>query len=1186
MFKKKWNKLSSFRKKAFAAALSAAVISSTLNIGGYVVNAGTSVNGRVIASFEELPEDVEYQYLPVGSTRRDIVFPEELKVILYSDEDEVAGETGNDLREKRKDEEASEEQKERKEEASGEQEEGINEEAPGEEEREESTDETAVEKRQEGKEDEGTSGEEEPEENTSGSVQPEGGDTDNGREDGPSVDEKAGNESPEDKEHEEMSPDDASSTGEENEAPSAGEENEEASPGDGQTDGNTDTDDTGSTAMRILDVFSPVTVYAAEADTEDLSEEEDEEGEEESADDELYELPAGDERILKNVRWLIDRDRSEYGSRFQAVNEGDEFVFVPDISAYGLESDAELPEITVIITGDDEMIERSSEEASEATETAEEAGEDTEETEAATEEEEENKPSPAFSQFSVVGGIRISVEAPEGVFPEGSLLRVRQISASEENRIGEAIGGGEEVETLSFDITITDKDGNEIQPDTEKGEVTVTFSGLDMDPDNEVRVYHFDDLLSNAEDVFADVDTGEKTVRVNAESFSVYTVASISAASSTPVITPSLPKTVSVDKIYYTVLVKYNGKEKIEPWYNSAVEITADGYYYGENTARRSCVYHISTTPSINMVPSYSIDESVSNYTKELYFTPYPFDVSGNAPVTVGPLNFDKTAPEGSIKVSGKTWKSLQNKKKIYKYTNETPSVTIKGTDEAGGSGVGKIYYYISNKCYTSKSELISAAGEDWNEYDSKPGLKENKLNFAYAKILDQAGNETYVSSQGIWYDTKKPKVDEAKASPKDTSASVEVKGSDGESGIKYYYCKVLKKDDKKPKAEDVRSSGQKEENGSFDISGLTAQKAYVAYCVVEDKAGNLSDIKEAKINTKEAKSDEAKAAQAAEGGDSAGGGAAGGAGSGGDQAGGAGGSGDAGGKDGASGKKTVDERVKAAEESKKTEESKEEDTDIPDKIPYIEDASDGIMIGRENTAGWDRIEDETSKAGDPANVTVNMNGGTTVPKSLFQIIADRDVAVTFDMGEDVSWTVNGMSVRDCPEKSIDLGVRLNTKNIPSSIVNEVADVYPHTNITLNHDGEFGFTAIMSLNLGQDKQGLFANLYYYNEKNNSMEFISSSEVNSNGISTFDFTHASDYTVIVRGDQLTEKSAAALNAVKNKNDGNGSSSSEPVNVPRNDNRLWLIIISLISFLLCGLILFMPSPDRKKKGVLLS
>ena len=58
MFKEQFSKMSAFRKRAFAVALSAAVVSTSFNVGAYAVEGGSSANGRVITAFEELPEDI------------------------------------------------------------------------------------------------------------------------------------------------------------------------------------------------------------------------------------------------------------------------------------------------------------------------------------------------------------------------------------------------------------------------------------------------------------------------------------------------------------------------------------------------------------------------------------------------------------------------------------------------------------------------------------------------------------------------------------------------------------------------------------------------------------------------------------------------------------------------------------------------------------------------------------------------------------------------------------------------------------------------------------------------------------------------------------------------------------------------------------------------------------------------
>ena len=82
----RWSRMNKGRKRAFAIALATAVASTTLNVGSIAANAGTSARGRVIVAFEELPEEIAEQTLPIGSRKSDIDFPEELDVLLYSDD--------------------------------------------------------------------------------------------------------------------------------------------------------------------------------------------------------------------------------------------------------------------------------------------------------------------------------------------------------------------------------------------------------------------------------------------------------------------------------------------------------------------------------------------------------------------------------------------------------------------------------------------------------------------------------------------------------------------------------------------------------------------------------------------------------------------------------------------------------------------------------------------------------------------------------------------------------------------------------------------------------------------------------------------------------------------------------------------------------------------------------------------
>jgi hypothetical protein len=523
------------------------------------------------------------------------------------------------------------------------------------------------------------------------------------------------------------------------------------------------------------------------------------------------------------------------------------------------------------------------------------------------------------------------------------------------------------------------------------------------------------------------------------------------------------------------------------------------------------------------------------------------------------------------IRVMGHKYDKLQGEQKIDDYTNETEEIKISAE---GNSGVAKIEYLISDKFYSSASAIEGAAKDtkgsgsaafvvnSWATYNdrARPYLVRNKLNYIYAKITDNGGGLTYISSKGIWEDEINPSTSSTKATPKDTTADATVKGSDKESGVKNYYLLVRKDGETTPsKAEDVVNAGMKAEDGKFKLTGLTANTKYTLYAVTEDKAGNLSEIKKSSMTTKKS----ATAAKKDAG-----------------KAGGAGGSGSgsgSGGKNG-SGGSNVKKRTEGAGSADVS--GNNAGDELRDGVPYIEDASDGILIGREETSGWDRIMGEVGKASAPAQVFVNMNGSTVVPADALKEAKDRDVTYYFDMNDDITWAVNGLSFTTDPT-DVDFRVRVDTKNIPSKLVNEIADVYPHKNLTLEYDGEFGFTAILSIYLGEENEGMYANLYFYNEDDNSLEFVEAVEVDGSGRATFNFLHASDYTVIIRGDALTEKTAADISSGSRNVD--RTSGGTPANVPKTTGNLWLIIVSVISLLLCGLILFLPDKKRRRRAV---
>ena len=175
---------------------------------------------------------------------------------------------------------------------------------------------------------------------------------------------------------------------------------------------------------------------------------------------------------------------------------------------------------------------------------------------------------------------------------------------------------------------------------------------------------------------------------------------------------------------------------------------------------------------------------------------------------------------------------------------------------------------------------------------------------------------------------------------------------------------------------------------------------------------------------------------------------------------------------------------------------------------PYIKDDS-----GKE---GWDVIKPqlEDAKAGD--TVTVAMNGTTVVPKDVIDSIKGKDTTLVLDMGNSLSWKIYGKDITDAAG-DIDFGVTVGAgagKSIPVDVINNVTGERSSLNLTLAYDGEFGFTATLTVNMESKNAGLYANLFYYNEQTGKLEFISAGQIDSGGNVELVFTHASDYTIVV------------------------------------------------------------------------
>ena len=96
---------------------------------------------------------------------------------------------------------------------------------------------------------------------------------------------------------------------------------------------------------------------------------------------------------------------------------------------------------------------------------------------------------------------------------------------------------------------------------------------------------------------------------------------------------------------------------------------------------------------------------------------------------------------------------------------------------------------------------------------------------------------------------------------------------------------------------------------------------------------------------------------------------------------------------------------------------------------------------------------------------------------------------------------------------------------VPVDIVNNVTGENYSIQISLAYEGEFGFTAVLSINLGKENAGYTASLYYYNESTGELEFICKDQIAEDGTVSLAFTHASDYVIAIDGEQEEESGNA-------------------------------------------------------------
>lgn len=248
------------------------------------------------------------------------------------------------------------------------------------------------------------------------------------------------------------------------------------------------------------------------------------------------------------------------------------------------------------------------------------------------------------------------------------------------------------------------------------------------------------------------------------------------------------------------------------------------------------------------------------------------------------------------------------------------------------------------------------------------------------------------------------------------------------------------------------------------------------------------------------------------------------------------------------------------------------------DRLPFIKPAEG--TESSDSKKGWEIIKKESENAMEGDTINVDMNGTTIVPGNVLDALKNRNIAMTFDMGNGMIWRVNGKSIAVDKVSDIDFSVKVESMEfLPDTLAEAVEEAdgkYGSYRLYLSHQGEFGFTAVLSFHLEKENAGLYANLVDFQKEGGGMRLIESTQIAEEGAVELAFTGGEDYVIIVSEASMTTSEEEA------KEDSDAFDEGGPAEDGKEEERnIFLSVLAPLAALCAGSVGIWLL-RRKKKG----
>ena len=162
--------------------------------------------------------------------------------------------------------------------------------------------------------------------------------------------------------------------------------------------------------------------------------------------------------------------------------------------------------------------------------------------------------------------------------------------------------------------------------------------------------------------------------------------------------------------------------------------------------------------------------------------------------------------------------------------------------------------------------------------------------------------------------------------------------------------------------------------------------------------------------------------------------------------------------------------------------------------------------------------EEPTKKKED---IILELAKNTEVSQHILKMARNYGVDMQIGLSNGLTWEIFSTTMEEILPEQLNMGAEITENIIPRKLVEMVSRDTDYLELSLEHQGKFGFEASLTIPGQESRQGKVANLYYYNPQENQLEFIMATEVTKEGNILLTFTHASEYLIVFADTSLEQ-----------------------------------------------------------------